>query len=427
MCRIGRLCGVLLLCAMIFGCGRQPPAPPPAKPPEVIVSLPVVKEVTDFEDFTGRTDAVATVQVRARVSGYLDKILFTEGREVKEGDPLFEIDPRTYQDDLDQKESTVAQAEAHFKRLDRDYGRAAKLLPDNAVSQTEFDQIMGDRDEAAAALKVAKAAAELSHLNLSFTKVAAPLSGRIGKQMIDPGNMVQADQTVLTTIVSQDPIYAYFAVDERTTLKIRRLIRAGVVKPASVAPMPVLLGLSDEKGYPHEGTVDFVDNRTDAMTGTLYLRGIFKNPKRILSPGLFARIRLPVGEAHQSLAISEAALGSDQGQKFVYVVNDKNEVEYRRVKIGIALSGGLRSIDEGLKETDRVVVAGLQRIRPGIKVEPKSAEATAAAGSAPPAATQPEAAPGAQSPAAPKPEADRAKPEGDAPKPEADADGKKAS
>ena len=386
MCRIGWFSGVLLSCMAIFGCGGRPPAPPPPKTPEVVVSLPVVKEVTDFEDFTGRTEAVATVQVRARVSGYLDKILFTEGREVKEGDPLFEIDPRTYQDDLDQREATVAQAEAHLKRLERDYGRAAKLLPDNAISQTEFDQIAGDRDEAAAALGVAKAARELSQLNLSFTKVAAPLSGRIGKQMIDPSNMVQADQTILASIVSQDPIYAYFAVDERTTLKVRRLIRAGVVKPSSEAPMAVFLGLSDEDGYPHEGTVNFVDNRTDAMTGTLYLRGVFPNPKRILSPGLFARIRLPIGSPHQSLAILEEALGRDQDQKYVYVINDKNEVEYRRVKIGIALPDGLRAIDEGLNEGDRVVIKGLQRIlRPGDKVEPKLAGATAAdASSAPP-------------------------------------------
>jgi RND family efflux transporter MFP subunit len=422
MRRIGCFCGVLLSGMVIFGCGKKPPAPPPPKTPEVVVSLPVVKEVTDFEDFTGRTVAVATVQVRARVSGYLDKVLFTEGREVKEGDPLFEIDPRTYQDDLDQKEATVAQAEAHLKRLERDYGRAAKLLPDNAISQTEFDQIAGDRDEAAAALGVAKAARELSQLNLSFTKVAAPLSGRIGKQMIDPSNMVQADQTILASIVSQDPIYAYFAVDERTTLKVRRLIRAGVVKPSSEAPMAVFLGLSDEGGYPHEGTVNFVDNQTDAMTGTLYLRGVFPNPKRILSPGLFARIRLPIGSPHPSLAILEEAIGRDQDQKYVYVVNDKNEVEYRRVKIGIALPDGLRAIDEGLSEGDRVVIKGLQRIlRPGDKVEPKLAGATAAdASSAPPSATQPPAAPGGQ-PAVP----------GDQPpaaaKPETAADGKKSS
>jgi RND family efflux transporter MFP subunit len=241
MFRIGWSCGVLLLGMIIVGCGRQPPKPPEAKPPEVVVSLPVEKEVTAFEPFTGHTEAVATIQVRARVSGYLDKVLFTEGRDVKEGDVLFEIDPRTYKADLEQKEATVAQADAHLKRLERDYGRATKLLPDNAISQTEFDQIRGDRDEAAAALNVAKAARELSRLNLNFTRVTAIISGRIGKQMIDPGNMVQADQTVLTKIVSQDPIYAYFAPDERTTLKVRRLIRAGLVKPSSEAPMPVFL------------------------------------------------------------------------------------------------------------------------------------------------------------------------------------------
>ena len=397
------LLGLVLSGAAILGCGPKPPPPPPPKPPEVVVSEPVVKEVTDYQEFTGHTAAVADVQVRARISGYLEQVFFQEGTEVQEGDPLFEIDPRTYKADLDQKQASVAQAEAHLKRMESDYQRAVELLPAKAISQTDFDQIVGDRDEAAAALKLAKAARDLSRLNLGFTQVMAPLSGRISRQQIDPGNMVTADQTVLTSIVSLDPVYAYFNVDERTMLQIRRLVRAGKMKSSREAAMPVFLALADEEGYPHQGTVNFVDNRVDASTGNLNVRGVFDNPQRMLSPGLYARIRLPIGAAHTSLAISEQALGSDQGQKFIYVINEKNEAVYRHVKTG-KLEDGLRVIDEGLSPGERVVVAGLQRIRPGIKVTIKSLEAPATAGSPAPAA-KPAGPSGSQPPAASKSEA----------------------
>jgi RND family efflux transporter MFP subunit len=344
--------------------------------PEVLVGRPVVKTITDYEDFTGHTEAMMDVQIRARVSGYLIEGLKDggpnkEGTEVKKGELLFEIDPRTYQADKSKAEAAVAQSQAHLERLTKDLKRAEELLPTRSIPQGDYDQIAGDHKEAEAAVKTAQAALRLAELNLEFTKVRAPCDGRVSKQMIDPGNMVQADQTPLTTIVTLDPIYAYFDIDERTLLQLRRLVRAGELKSARQAKVKILLGLADEEDYPHEGIIDFADNRVDTMTGTLRLRGVFPNPKRILSPGMFARIRVPIGEPHRAILIPEEALGSDQGQRFLYVVNDKNEVAYRRVQVG-SLHGKLRVIKSGLTDRDRVVLEGLQRVRPGIKVQPKN-------------------------------------------------------
>ena len=381
MRRIGWSWGLLLLGAAIAGCGRQSGLPPAPKSPEVVVCQPVVREVTDYEPFPGTIVAVADVTVRARVSGYLDKVLFREGAEVKEGDPLFDIDPRIYQADLEQKEANVALCEAHLNRSESDYKRASELLKSNSISETDYDQYRDTRDEAVATLKMAKAARDLSQLNVTFTHVTAPISGRISRQLVDPGNLVTADQTPLTTIVSQDPVYAEFKPDMRTVLRIRRLIRAGTVKSSMEEEMPVFLELPDEEGFPHRGSIHFVDNRVDTMTGTLYLRGRFPNPQRMLSPGLFARIQLPIGKPHASLAIAEKALGTDQGQKYLYVVDKDNKVAYRSVKVGRKLGDGLQAIEEGLKEGEQVVLDGVQRVRPGITVAPKMAEALSAADS----------------------------------------------
>jgi membrane fusion protein, multidrug efflux system len=345
--------------------------------PVVLVGWPTVETITDYEDFTGHTEAMMSVEIRARVSGYLVEGLKDggpnkEGAEVKKGELLFEIDPRSYEADKSKAEAALAQARAHLDRLSKDLGRAKELLPTRAIAQGDYDQIAGDNKEAEAAVKTAQATLRLAELNLQWTKVRAPCDGRVSKQLIDPGNMVQADVTPLTTIVTLDPIYAYFDIDERTLLELRRMVIAqrGSLRTVREAKIKILLGLADEKDYPHEGMIDFADNRLDVMTGTLRLRGVFPNPKRILSPGMFARIRLPKGTPHQALLIPEAALGSDQGQRFLYVLNDKNEVTYRRVQIG-SLHGGLREIKSGLSQSDRVVLDGLQRVRPGITVKPK--------------------------------------------------------
>jgi len=388
-CDFRWLSGLIAACVVWSGCGK-PPAPVAGLPklPEVVVALPVVRQVTDYEDFTGRTEAKAAVEVRARVTGYLERVLFKEGTEVKQGDPLFEIDPRSYQAELQRAEATLAQSQARLQRCERDLKRANALLPQNAISQDDFDLISGDREEAAAAVKLAEASRDLAQLNLSFTRVTAPITGRISRQLIDPGNLVKADETALTTIVSMDPIYAYFDQDERTLLRVRRLVRAGVLKTIQEASVPVLLGLVDEEGFPHEGRIDFADNRVDAMTGTLRLRGVFANPQRMLSPGLFVRIRLPIGVAHPAVLVPEQALGTDQGQNFVYVVNGKDEVVQRTVNVG-PLEGGLRVIEHGLAKDERVIVNGLQRVRSGVKVQPRLRDQPAQASDAAPEHNKP--------------------------------------
>jgi RND family efflux transporter MFP subunit len=267
-------------------------------------------------------------------------------------------------------------------------------LPTKAISQEDYDKAEGDRNEAAAAVGVAEAARDVAQQNLDYTLITATISGRISQQMIDPGNMVKANDTVLTTIVSMDPMYAYFDIDERTLLQIRRLVRAGKVRSAREGGAKVCLGLADEGGFPHEGTINFIDNRVDIPTGTLRVRGLFPNPNRMLSPGLFVRVQVPIGDPHQSLLVSERALGSDQGQKFLYVLNDKDEVVYRHVEVG-TLNDGLRVIHSGVKPGERVILSGLQRVRPGIKVNAKNVAMAGKDMPATAAAEAPSASPGA--------------------------------
>jgi RND family efflux transporter MFP subunit len=359
---------VVLLLLGLAACGCDNSAQKPAAPPvqEVEVGLPVImKQVVDYVDFTGQTVAMKSVDVRARVSGYLEKVKFREGYEVREGDELFLIDPRTYEADKNRAEATLAQNRAHLERLTKDFGRVEELLAKKAISQSDYDQTAGDHKEAEANVQTAQAALRLAELNVAFTKVTAPISGRISRQNIDPGNLVVADNTILTTVVSLDPIYAYFDVDEGTTLRFRRLIEAGKVQSARDVKSPVYLGLADEGDkYPHEGTITFVDNRLDPSTGTLCLRGMFDNHMNFLAPGMFVRIRVPIGEPHRAILAAERAIGSDQGQKFLYVLNDKNQVVYREVQTG-GLQNGMRVIENGLAPGERFIINGLQRVKAG--------------------------------------------------------------
>jgi RND family efflux transporter MFP subunit len=356
------------------GCGGPQPKVLAPKPPVVIVSQPVSDYVADYEDFTGRTDAIFSVEIRARVSGYLQHVAFKDGDEVKEGDLLFEIDPRPYQANLDRSEATLAQCQAHLDRLKADFRRVSNLYSRGQSSREEFDRASGDRSEAEAAVGVAQADYDLAKLNMKFTKITAPISGLLSRRLVDPGNLVQADTTALTTIVSLDPLYVYFDVDERTLLRLRRLVREKKIPSRQEQEVAVLGALSDEEGFPHKGLINFSDNRVDAATGTLRVRASIANPvPRVLSPGLFMRVRLPVGNPRKSIMIAEKALGTDQGQKYLYVVNDKNEVIKRLVKIG-KLDAGMREIVDGLAPNQWVVVEGLQRIRPGLKVEPRTEE-----------------------------------------------------
>lgn len=372
---------LLPLAAAISGCARPAQsspaaaAPPPPKPPEVLVDVPTTGMITDYEDFTGRTVASKTIEIRARVTGYLDKINFMadEGRDVEQNAVLFEIDPRPYQAEIAREEANLFQAESHLKRVDLDFVRAKRTVATKTISQEQFDQVVGARNEAKAAIAIAKANLDLARLNLSYTKVRAPISGRVSRTQLDQGNLVRADETVLTTVVAMDPMYAYFEVDERTLLRLRRYAEEGRINTQGDRDVPVKMALADEQGYPHDGMVNFFDNQLDPSTGTLQARGLFRNADRMLSPGMFVRVRLPIGRPYQALLVAEQALGTDQGQKFVYVVGDDNKALYRRVEVG-RLQQGQRVILDGLREGERIVVSGLQRVRPGAVVTPKPIE-----------------------------------------------------
>ncbi len=374
----------------LVGCTRTPPKPADPPPDEVLVSLPTSSEITDYEEFIGHTEALQTVDVRARVNGYLDKMNFVDGDEVEKGATLFEIDSRPYKATFDNTLSMVKQSKARFTRTSADHRRSEALWQRNAIPREEYDRIQGEYAESEAAIGAVQASMDMAQLNLDWTKVTSPINGLVSRRMVDPGNLIKADDTILTTIVSLDPIYVYFDIDERTLLKIRRLIAQGRVQSRTEAELPVLIALSDEEDFPHRGTINFSDNRLDAGTGTLRVRGIVANPRtsptartRLFSPNMFVRIRLPIGKPHNSIMISEQAVGTDQGRKYVYVVKnaklkdkktnkerDAEVVTYRPIKVG-SLNSGMRVVDEGLALGERVVVSGLQRVRPGKEVAPR--------------------------------------------------------
>jgi RND family efflux transporter MFP subunit len=362
--------------AMIAGCGQTAAAPAAQAPPtpEVDVAMPVYQEITDHEDFTGQTEAVKTIDIRARVTGYLKTVHFRHGAEVQKGDPLFDVDPPYYEAEHARAEGVVAQAEARLKRLKLDYARAEQLHPKGTITKEAFDLVSGDLAEAEANLKTAKALLKIASVNLGYCSIKAPIDGRLSRPNIDPGNLVKADDTMLTRIVAQDPMWVYFDIDERTMLRLRRLVRSGATEAVGVSKLPVFVGLADEDGYPHEGILNFEDNRLDPSTGTLRVRGEFNNANRLFTPGLFVRVRLPIGLPYQALLVPEQSVGTDQGQKFIYVVDDKDEVSYRRVKVG-KLEGGLRVIAEGISPGERVVTTGVQRVRPGMQVKAKLVKA----------------------------------------------------
>jgi RND family efflux transporter MFP subunit len=387
---------VFLLAAALVavGCARKSEKAPPPPPPEVVVRTPLIQKITETEEFTGVTRAVQTVEIRARVTGYLEKVLFQDGIDVQEGSQLFLIDPRTYKAEVDKAEATLKQNDATLERLTADYRRGQAMVPGRAISVEELDKIKGNRSEADAAVRAARASLEAAKLNLDFTRVVAPISGRISRRMVDPGNLVKADDTLLTTIVSLDPIHAYFDVDERTVLKLRRMIQEKKIDSARSRPLQVKIGLADEDGYSRTGMIDFIDNQLDHGTGSLRVRASIDNKPvngtYTLSPNMFVRVQLPVGAPQDSLLVPEAALVSDQGNKFLFVLTSENKVESRRVLLGqheVIEGESFRVVKTpprtsktqklGLQPGERVVVTGLQRVREGITVVPLSPETIA--------------------------------------------------
>ncbi|MCY2963667.1 MAG: efflux RND transporter periplasmic adaptor subunit [Planctomycetota bacterium] len=382
MCHpLSRSAWLLLLPVMVAcsGCGQtQAESSQNAPPTMVIVSPPVEESVTDFVDYTGRTEAVETVEIRSRVSGFLDKVLFKDGDDVTQGANLYQIDDREYQADLAVVTGDLTSAEARAEKAKTDFERALGLKKNRAISDEDFDRAVSGKLEAEAAVASASAAKARKQLDVEFSKITSPIAGRISRNLISAGNLVTADNTLLTTIVSVDPIYVNFDVDERTILNIQRGVREGRLKSRVQGEIPILLGLATDKNYPYEGVIDFIDNRVDPRTGTIRVRGNFPNPKpdvgqRALSPGLFSRVRVPVGEPTRSLLVTDRAVGTDLGRKFLYVVNDSNEVVFRPVELG-ARHDGLRVVSQGLNPGERVIIDGLQRVRPGSVVAPKPGE-----------------------------------------------------
>lgn len=364
----------LALAASLAACGGKPEVVQLA-PPEVGVAPVIEREVADFFETTGRTQAVESVELRARVSGYLVKIAFKDGDEVHPGDLLFEIDPRPYEAEVLRAEGELARWEALKKKAEADLARNQRLLPTGAASQKELDSAIASKGTADAEITSARGSLEKARLNLEFSRVTAPIKGRVSKANVTVGNLVEAS-TLLTTVVSSDPMWMYFDIDERTVLQYRARYAAAhpnaPVPSARELAVAVEIGLAHEEGYSVRGVMDFIDNQVNTATGTMLARAVFANADRRLAPGLFVRVRLPIGDPTRSLLVSERAIGTDQGTKYVLVVNDQNVVEYRPVTLG-PLSEGMRVIREGLKPGERVITAGIQRARPGITVKPLEA------------------------------------------------------
>ena len=359
---------------LVAGCGKHASQTIPA-PPAVSVIQPIAREVIEWDEYIGRLESPETVEIRARVSGYLDKVHFKEGKEVKKGDLLFTIDRRPYQAEYDRADADHQRAESQADLAKSDAERAKNLIATKAISAEDFDTRTKTYTSALAAVKSAKAAMDSARLNLEFTEIRAPIDGRISSALVTAGNLVSggvsgAGASLLTTLVSLDPLYCYGNADERAILKYIRLGKEGKRDSPRDMDIPAEMGLADETGFPRKGHIDFVDNRVDPTTGTLRARGVFPNADHSLSPGFFARLRVPGSGKYPALLIPDRALGSDQSQKFVYVVNAEKKVEYRPVKIGPMIDG-LRVVEEGLKPDEQVIVEGLMRVRPGVVVDAK--------------------------------------------------------
>lgn len=363
--------GLAILAGLNAGCSSsaQPKAPAPV---EVGVAEVICKQISDSDEFTGRLEAVHAVEVRPRVSGYLQSVHFREGEIVREGDLLFQIDPRPFQAEVDRLKGELSQAKAQRSRAQSDFERAERLHNNDGMSAEEYDRRAAVRNEAEARIASTEAALRGAELNLEFTRVTAPITGRVGRAEITEGNLVEGGAgqiKPLTTLVSLDPIYVYFDVDEQTYLKYARLTQTHGTASHDLRGQ-ARLGLADEDGFPHAGLLSFVDNQVSSSTGTIRLRATFENKNLALTPGLFARIRLQGGEARSGCLARDEAVVTDLNQKYVFVVGKNDILAYRPVKLG-PMTDGLRVVRDGLHEGDVIVVTGLQRVRPGATVTPK--------------------------------------------------------
>ena len=389
---------VVLLCALavlIASCGesQKPAAAPP--PPAVTVAKPIKRTVTDFDEYVGRFAAINSVEVRARVSGYLDGVHFKDGQIVKQGDLLFTIDKRPFQNTLDQARANLAQAQSNLNFTQADYTRGQQLVRDKTITDQIFEQRAQAFRNAQAAVSNNEAAVRQAELDIAFTELRAPINGRIGDRRVSPGNLVTGgtagNTTLLATIVSTDPIYFEFTFDEASFLRYERMAKTGNDIASRGAGVQVGLKLIDEHDFVHEGHMDFVDNAIDRSTGTIRGRAVYANPNNIFTPGMFARVRVPGSPPYEALLVPDVAIGTEQTRKFVLTVNADNSVVSKYVTLGQTTGDNLRVIKDGVAADDRVIVDGLMRARPGQKVTTQDEGKPGAApaqGASPPKSTK---------------------------------------
>jgi RND family efflux transporter MFP subunit len=379
----------------VGGCGNSgggaQSAPPP---PQVSVAKVLERRVKDWDEFAGRLQAVETVEIRPRVSGYIDRVAFTEGSQVKRGDLLFVIDPRPYQADTDRAAADLKRYKTSLDLAQIELTRVQRLKDSGAVSQEELDERKSTVAQAEANSAGAVAALESATLNLNFTRVTSPITGRVSRAEVTRGNLVTGGSnggTLLTSVVSMDPMYLYFEGDEQAYLRYGQMARNGERPSSRDAANPVRVGLANEEGFPHTGQVDFVDNQLNPQTGTIRARAVLDNKDGMYTPGMFARVQLLGSSEYAAILIDDRAVNTDQNQKYVFLLGANNQVEYRRIKLGRVIDG-LRIVREGLKAGDIIIVNGAQRVHPGITVTPQTVTMgtdAAVAGAAPAPAGSP--------------------------------------
>jgi RND family efflux transporter MFP subunit len=379
-----RLAALLVLATLVASCGEQQKQGGGPPPPAVTVAKPIKRTVVDYDEYVGRFAAINSVEIRARVSGYLDKLHFKDGQVVKQGDLLFTIDKRPFQNTLDQARANLVQAQSNVAFTESDYTRGQQLVRDKTITDQTFEQRAQAFRNAKASVSANEAAVRQAELDMEFTELRAPMNGRIGDRRVSPGNLVTGgtggNTTLLATIVSIDPIYFEFTFDEASYLRYERLSTAGQDVASRNAGVQVALKLIDESDFDHEGRMDFVDNVIDRSTGTIRGRAVIANSKEIFTPGMFARVRVPGTAPYEALLVPDAAIGTEQARRFVMVVDDQDTARPKYVTLGQVTKDGLRAIKDGIGPDGRIVVSGLMQARPGQKVKPEEQGAKPTAG-----------------------------------------------